>query len=179
MAEVDDNELAELRKAHGLLDKLYRSKDNGMAFKKLMKAEMPEAHIPELDILESVRKPYDDKLSAMEAENKKLREEWDADRKARSDKENETEVRMTLDQVQKKYNLTDDGMAKVVDRMRTKNNPDAESAAAFIVSQQPAPSPSKAPSYLPSDLNLYGVSTQDDVYADLHKDPAKWFDKEV
>lgn len=178
MAEIDDNELAILKRAHGLLDSLYNDPKHGMSFKKMMKEKLPDARIPELDIVENVTKPYDEKISALEAENKKFREDMEAWQKKQADREEEQQVRLTLDDVQKKYKLTDDGMSKVVERMKEKNNPDAEAAAAFILRQQPTPKPATPAAYLPSELNLYGSSTADEQYADLNKDPVKWFDRQ-
>src|SRR5574337_56914 len=169
MAEIDDKELDTLRRAYKLMDDLYSDKEYGMAFKKMMKAKAPESRIPELDIVESVTKPYDDKIASLVEENKKLREEWENDRKSRKDKEEEVFVRATLDDVQRKYGLTDDGMQKVIARMKDKNNPDAEAAAAFVLSQQPKTKPATTSNYTPSDLNLYGSSTADEQYKELHE----------
>lgn|SRR5574337_35591 len=179
MAEIDDAELETLRRAHKLLDGLYNDPKHGMAFKRMMKEKIPDAKIPELDIIEQVTKPYDERMTALEAENKKLHDELELDRKTRKEREEEDSVKLTLAEVQKKYKLTDEGMQKVIDRMKEKNNPDAEAVAAWLVSQQPAPKPVTPTGYQPSELNLFGSSTQEEQYADLHKDPLKWFDKQV
>src|SRR5574337_42132 len=180
MAEIEDDKQAQLQSAYDLMNSLYSDKDHGLAFKKMMKAKRPEANIPELDIIDTVTKPYDERMTALAEENKKLQTQMSEFLSKQQQRDDEHQVQLTLAQVQEKYKLTDDGMEKVVARMKEKNNPDAEAAAAFIVSQQPAPPPQKTgTNYFPGNLDLYGTSNADAQFEGLHKDPVKWFETEV
>src|SRR5574337_687178 len=110
MAEIDDDKLAQLQSAYDLMNSLYSDKDHGIAFKKMMKAKRSEANIPELDIIDTVTKPYDEKMTALAEENKKLQTKVDEFLSKQQQRDDEHQVQLTLAQVQEKYKLTDDGM---------------------------------------------------------------------
>ena len=181
MAEISDAELATLQRAKSLLDTLYSDGDMGMDFKRMLKKKFPDARIPELDIVDKERKAIDEKINPIAEENKKLKErleKWETDQR---NKEEEGALKATLSDVQKKYGFTEEGMQKVIARMKDKNNPDAESAAAFIKSQEPKPQTIKSSNYLPQDMNLFGSSqkSDDESIKALHMDPRKWQDNEI
>jgi hypothetical protein len=179
--EISKADLALLQRAKGVLDSLYTDGKVGMDFKRMLKTKFPDTKIPELEMVENFRERVDNKLDPIVQENKKLKERLD---KWETDSLNEKEekaLRSTLDDVQKKYGFTDDGMQKVIDRMKSKNNPDAESAAAFIKSQEPKAQTIKSSNFLPESMNLFGSSekSEDASIAALHTDPRKWQDREI
>lgn len=137
MEEVSASELAVLRNAHSMLNKLYNHPDKAMEFKKL--AKDAGYKVPELDTIERVTKPYDEKMTALEATNKKLVErldKWESDNLNASE---EKALSKQLSKIQKEEGLTDEGMQKVIKRMQDMKNPDVESAAAWVKSKEPKP----------------------------------------
>lgn len=137
MEEISASELAILRNAHSMLNKLYNHPDKAMEFKKL--AKDAGYKVPELDTIERVTKPYDEKMTALEATNKKLIErldKWETDNLNASE---EKALSKQLSKIQKEEGLTDEGMQKVIKRMQDMKNPDVESAAAWVKSKEPKP----------------------------------------
>lgn len=176
--EISKSDLAILQNAHKLLGDLWDGK-TGMDFKKMVKAARPDTKIPELETIEAVTKPYDEKITHLTENNKKLEErldKWEEDQKNRSE---ESELSSTLHDVKKKYSLTDEGMDKVIARMKEKSNPDAEAAAAWVRDQLPKTKPVNNSNYTPQSFNLYGSSEKDEKWEALNKDPIKFFDNEV
>lgn len=135
------SEAKALKGAYDLMNKLYSHPEKGMDFKKLAKGA--GFNVPELDTIEKVTKPYDEKMTAYEAENKKLKDrldKWEADNL--SEKE-EAALSKEIKAVQKESGLTEEGMKKVIERMKEKNNLDVEAAAAWVLSKEPKPQPTK------------------------------------
>jgi hypothetical protein len=67
-----------------------------------------------------------------------------------------------------------------MDRMKeTGNVTDADAAAAWVISQTPKPAPTNAPSWLPTDINLFGTKEKDERFEALHTDPRKYMDDQI
>lgn len=180
MAEISDQELATLRRAHTLLESFWNDKDQGQAFKKMIKTKFPDASIPELDVAEQLTKAHEEKYSQLDATQKALQERLDKFEQGHKDKEEDGKLRSRIDAVQKEYGWTDDGMEKVIKRMRDQSSADVEAAAAWVAKHEPKPQPTKnSPSWAPEKMNLYGSAEKDDQWADLNKSPDRFFDKEV
>ena len=133
--EMSREEANILRNAHSMLTKMYNHPDKSMEFKKLAKES--GFKVPELDTIERVQKPIEEKLTAIEAENKKLVErlsKWENDNLNAREEE---ALSKQLSKLQKEEGLTDEGMQKVIKRMQDMKNPDAESAAAWVKSKEP------------------------------------------
>lgn len=135
MVEMSKQEADILRNAHSMLNKLYNHPDKAMEFKKL--AKEAGYKVPELDTLERVTKPYDEKMSGLADENKKLKERLDKWESDNLNAKEESELAKQLSSIQKEQGLTDEGMQKVIKRMQEKKNPDVEAAAAWVKSQEP------------------------------------------
>lgn len=135
--EVSKKELDILRNAHSMLDKLYNHPEKAMEFKKL--AKEAGYKVPELDTIERVTKPYDDKLSGLSEENKKLKERLDKWESDNLNAKEERELSAQLESIKKEHGFDDEGMQKVIKRMQDKKNPDVESAAAWVKNQMPKP----------------------------------------
>ena len=179
MLEISKSEYDVLVKARGLLDTLWNDPKEGLEFKRKVKNVLPSARIPELDILETATKPLNDRLSASEESSKKLEERLEKFESERRDEKEETELVRSLESAKKKFSLTEDGMSKAVARMREMKNPDAESAAAWVAAQEKKAAPVAKSNYAPQSLNLYGAGKEDDMWADLNKDPIGYFDKKT
>lgn len=181
MAEISDEQLATLQRAHKLLDTLWNDKDQGTAFKKMVKAKMPDVSIPEVDVAERLQKDSDEKYTKVEAQNKALQDRLDKWESSQKDKEEEGTLKKRIDAVQKEYGWTEEGMEKVIKRMREQNSADVESAAAWVDKHNPKakPTTNSTPAYMPEKMNLYGTGEKDERWADLNKSPERYFDKEV
>lgn len=179
MVEISVAELNLLRDSKTVFESLWNDKEKGLEVKRSAKAKFPELRIPELDTIETVTKPYDQKLSKMEDENKQLRDRFDKYERERIERDEEAEFSKDLDGAFKKYSLTEDGKKKAIDRMRDKKSVDAEAAAAWVVSQEPRQKATASSNYLPQSMNLYGSTEKDDKWGDLNKDPVKFADREI
>ena len=177
MAEISDAELATKNRAVALLDRMWNDPKEGLAFKKKVKELVPDANIPELSIIDSATAPFAKLLESEKAARESLEARLNAFETSRQNTAEEKALRKELDQVKKQYSFTDEGMEKVIGRMREKSNPDAEAAAAWVAAQERKVHTSSA--LMPSALNLYGAKTQDGDWAELNKDPNGWADKEM
>lgn len=185
----DPSETVEISRAHlatyqrglNILNKLWDDPDVGLTVKKAAKKADPSIRVPEIDIAEPLMKPINDRLTAAEAENKKLREEIEADRKTRKDAEAEHVWMADWNTVVKRHGLTEDGQKEVAALMKSRGIGDPEAGAALWASKQPKPQPISGPSYAPADMNLYGIdgASADDKVKLLHSSPMKFFDQEV
>jgi hypothetical protein len=72
-------------------------------------------------------------------------------------------------------------MEKVFSRMKEKNNPDVEAAAAWVTDHEPKQSPLTNSSYSPAGMDVFGSSSGDKEFEEINKHAfdGKWFDKEV
>lgn len=137
MVEVSKSEMAILKNAHAMLNKLYNDPDKAMDFKRLVKDAGYK--VPELDTIERVTKPYDEKMAKFEETNKKLMERLDKYESDNLNAKEERELSNQLDSIKKEYGFDDEGMQKVIKRMQEKKNPDVESAAAWVKNAMPKP----------------------------------------
>lgn len=135
--EISKAQLDILQNAHGMLSKLYNDPEKGLEFKKLAKSAGYK--VPEVDLIEKVTKPYDEKFTAVEEENKKLKERLDKWESDNLNAKEEKELHGQLEAIKKEHGFDDEGMQKVIKRMQDKKNPDVEAAAAYVKSQMPKP----------------------------------------
>lgn len=174
MAEATESQL----RAEQLIQDLWNDSTHGATIRAAAKAKFSDIRLPE-DQLAPV-------FSRMDQENKDLREQLGAvveKLTAREKKEAEADVFQSLkskvDSAVSEYNLTDDGKAKMLDRMKeTGNTSDPEAAAAWVASKI-APVDVKGPTWAPQDINLFGSSNKDEKFASLHRDPQKFMDDEL
>ena len=178
--EVDAEQYELARRGHALLDKLYNAPGaTGLAVKKLVE-QTTGVKSPELALIETITQGRDEALGKINADLKALREEQAADKKATAQAKAEADLLTRVESVKKDFRFTDEGMEKVFDRMRAQNSADVEGAAAYVASQLPKAKPADTgSSYAPQSLNLYGSAEQDAQWADLNRDPLRWFDKQV
>lgn len=184
--EIDEERLSNLEKTQKLLNEIWNDPEKGLVVKKAWKEKFPQAVIPEVDIAtaqEKAAKALEEKVAS---ENKELRdrlerfekEQAERDKAAKEARENAA-FEAEMQTAKKKYNLTAEGMQKVIDRMKEKNNPDVEAAAAWVTDHEPKVAPATTSSFAPSEMDLYGSSSGSDEWADLNKSPTKYFDKTV
>jgi hypothetical protein len=179
MPEISQAELDLLQKSKKLLDQFWNDPEEGLAFKRKMKKFMPDASIPELEVADSVVKPLTEQLARQADENKALRERLDGWEKKQKDSQEESDLAKSLETVKSKFHFTDEGMNKVIARMKEKSNPDAEAAAAWVASQEKKAAPIQGSGLSHTNLNLYGSNEADESWKDLNMNPEKWMVKEA
>lgn len=179
VVEVQKESLDALNQTRQLFDTLLNDGEFGMALKRKVKEKIPAARFNDLEIVDTVTKPYDEKISRLSEENKKLEERLNRWEEKELNAAEEGELNKELDRVRKTYNFTDDGMKKVISRMTEKKNPDAESAAAWVLSQEPKTAPVTPSSLFGGKSNLFGSASETDEWRDLNNDPQGYADKEI
>lgn len=174
MREVSEEEYTVLTRAKNLLDRVWNDPEDGLNFKKKVKNLIPNAIIPEV---EAANQTALEKRFAKEAEERAAiagrLDKWES---ARKDEKEEGELSKTLNKVKSDFRFTDEGMDLVVSRMKEKNNPDAEAAAAWVLAQDKKNAPISKSNYSPASMNLFGAGKEDAMWADLNKDPVAFFD---
>lgn len=188
LVEVSRSLLNQLQGTAKVANTLWNDEKVGMANKERTKELFPNAVIPEVDALHTVRKSESDILAKVEATKtetlsrieafekaQKERDEKDANAKA------EREFAADIENTKKKYQLTSEGMEKVFARMKEKNNPDVEAAAAWVTDHEPKQSPLTNSSYSPQGLDVFGSSSGSDDFKEINETAftGQWFDKEV
>lgn len=174
-----------LERNANLAEALWNDPKHGMKIKEIAKEKWPDSNIPELDAIREVKKTESDiltkveetkketiaRIEAFEAERKKEKEEA---REARAKSDFESDV----ESAKKKYQLTPEGMEKVFARMKEKNNPDVEAAAAWVTDHQPAPLNHTS---APSAFNPFGSRSEDKDWELLNKNPfdGKFAEQEI
>lgn len=177
--EISEQELAIKNKAVALLDRMISDPKDGLAMKRRIKELVPDANFPELSMIDTASAPLMEKLEAAEKANKTLADRLDSWEQKQNNSREEGELQSQLDGIRKQYGFTAEGMQKVIDRMKAKNNPDAESAAAWVASQERKAKPVTDSALLPSAMNLFGSNTADESWESLNRDPVKWADQEL
>jgi hypothetical protein len=176
-------ELDTLRAIKTLMDKTWDGKDTGAPLRKLLKQVQPDLKIPE-DVADSVIAPVKGEIEETKKSVKGLAEKLDKFLTENKDKEDTAVLRADLASAQKKFGLDDEGLTKVMQRMKDKNNPDVESAAAWVASQAPKPQPIADHGISAISADLFGSTKKDPNYEALQTggDPFKpggWFDQEA
>ena len=154
--QVSKAEYATLQNAASFLkDGLWNDKDIGLKVKQKAKERFKDVAIPELEVqetLEAQKNAFEEKLEAERKAREELKAEMDADKKSRQEKEDNLSFLDQYNKVKKDYSFTDEGMEKVMARMKEKNNPDIESAAAFVARQEPS-KPVSSSNYMPQEFD--------------------------
>lgn len=185
IVEIPKSRLALLEGVNKMTNDLWNDDKIGMALKERWKEKHPEANIPEVVVAQSTRKVEQELLAKVEAKEKAVDDKISAWEKKYQDKEEaetnkkaEEKFASEVDETKKKYQLTAEGMEKVFARMKEKNNPDVEAAAAWVTDHEIKAKPvSNSSAYTPSDMNLYGSSQGDEEWKELNKNPIKYGDR--
>jgi|SRR5579863_2145664 len=166
-------------RAKELLDKIWGDPDIGAKVRAAAKATFPDITLPDEQVAPVIA-PIRAELDELRAANKKLVEDAEKRAKDEADKAAASSFEKKLADARAKFNLTDEGVAKVLARMKeTGNFTDVESTAALIVSQMPAPKPTTGPSWLPQSMNLFGSQEHDEKFEKLHRNPLGYMDDEL
>lgn len=159
-------------------NKLWADKDLGPAVRGKIKELYPDVQLPEEQFEPSVA-PLRAELEALRAEAKAMKEEREADKIVADQAKAQANLDQMLSNARQRYNLTDEGFDKMVERMKAQNNyTDADAAAAWVAQQAPKPV-TPGPYLGPQNINLFGSSEKDESFALLHNDPGgKFLDHE-
>lgn len=174
--EVPAQRLALLEKVEKLANGLFNDPKHGMAVKSAFKEKYPDAVLPEVDafnaaraVKEEVVSAVDDRIKGLSDTMNKFMEEQKAERtKATEERETKNFGRAIKD-AQRKYHLTDEGMQAAFERMKEQNNPDVESAAAWVASNVSKAEPVMGSNYTP--VNPFGINEPEPHYEMLNKNP--------
>ena len=181
MVEINARDLAELQRfaqSGRVAEQVWNDPKHGMALKALVKEAIPDANIPELDVMNQTNRVRSEAFARVDEMAKQLADMKEDNKKRDEEhaiKLEEAKFQSRLDAVRKTKNFTDEGMKKVIDRMKEHNNPDVEAAAAWVLSQEP-----KAPTqsaFAPQTMDVFGSGSGDKEWADLNKNPVGYFDK--
>lgn len=185
--EVSASRLKLLERDANLAAALWNDPKYGMKVKEIAKEKWPDSNIPELDAIKEVKKTESELLTKFEEKNKALDAKLEAFEKAQKEKEekdNEAKeakrFEAEVEVAKKKYALSPEGMEKVFARMKEKNNPDVEAAAAWVTDHQQAAAPINQSSMHP-DFNPFGSKSEDADWALLNKNPwdGKFAEQEI
>lgn len=186
--EISQSQLVALQNSSKLIDALWNDPVSGMTVKELTKKKFPNANIPELDAVQTVRKSETDILTKVEEANKATLSRIEAFEKSQKEKEDsDKEIKAKADfeaevvSTKKKYQLSSEGMEKVFARMKEKNNPDVEAAAAWVTDHEVKAAPVQSSGYAPQSMNAFGSTQEDKDWELLQKNPwdMKFADKEI
>ena len=185
MADVTmpEAEANTLRAIKALMDKAWDNKDTGAPLRALLKKVQPDLKTPE-DVTDSVIAPVNARAEEAEKMAKATAERLDKFLAESKDKEDTTTLRSELSAAQKKFGLDDEGLTKVMQRMKDKNNPDVEAAAAWVASSAPKPQPIADHGISSISADLFGTTKKDPNYEALQTGgdpfrPGGWFDQEA
>jgi hypothetical protein len=180
MPMVDDASWAIHQRALALLNRMADDPEKGLTFKRLAKGIDPSLNFADLETADRVTKPLTDKLSAAEERIAKMEEERAAEKLARDQADQVRSLTADVDEAVKRFGLTEEGRAKMTQRMQEKGSLDADAAAAWVASQTPKPKPTEGSgAFAPTALNLWGSAEKDDTMAALHTNPEKWMADEI
>jgi hypothetical protein len=183
--EISKAKLAELEGIAQIKQALWSDPKFGPQVKEMVKEKFPQANIPEVDAARSARAAEKEILSRVEAKEKAFDDKIAAWEKTQNERDTaaakakeEAEFTTEVEQVKKKYQLTPEGMQKVFDRMKAKNSPDVEAAAAWVTDHE-----QKAPvvdnTFAQQTMDMYGANSGSDEWAELNKNPRAYGDKVI
>lgn len=176
IVEVPASRLALLEKVERLSNGLFNDPKHGMAVKAAFKDKYPDAILPEVDAFnaaQAVKKDVitavDDRIKGLSDTMTKFMDEQKAEREAANAKREEADFSQAIKDAQNRYHLTEAGMQAAFDRMKAQNNPDVESAAAWVASNVAKADPVSGSNYTP--VNPFGINSPEPHYELLNKNP--------
>jgi hypothetical protein len=178
---ISKHDLNLLQGSWKLLNGLWDHPEHGAVVKRAAKAVDPTLRVPEIDVAEPMLAPIRAEIEEVKKSAAEVREENARLRQEREEERQVADLGKALDAAQKKYRLTDDGMAEVKKLMAERHINDPPAAAAFVVSEIEPAAPMTGSNFAPQDANVFGIDgTSDDKdIAALHNDPVRWLDKAV
>jgi len=181
MADIADNELAELRQAHALLKSLYADAGVGMDFRKIVKKKFPSASIPELDAVtrtEELSTSLDKRVSDGMAELNKRIEGFENARKKEKEEADVNAFSARVEKIAKERGYTKEGTDKLLGIMKERGIQNPEDAA--IVFEASQPKPATKPREFSSRMQFITPNGKDDEgFKKLMSDPDQFMMDEM
>ena len=160
-----------------LAQDLWNDAELGPKVQAKAKAKWPDAKTTN-EVVDPWLNPLREENAKLAKALEEMREERAAEKKAAEQKTSEQSFAAMLDKVRRDFSLTDEGVDKVVARMKEAGAYDVEAAAALVARQAP-PAPVPGPTWAPQSLNLFGSKDFDEARARLHRDPIGHMDAEL
>lgn len=178
LTRAQHDELINLQK---LTNEIWNDPKDGLAFKRAVKAKRPGTRVPEIDIAEPLVASLNTELDGVKRAHQALLDKIADDTKKADDKQAERDLIAAIDGAQRQYRLSDEGRDQMISRMKATGSADAEAAAAWVASKQPAPAAIAATGLMPSDMNLFGAGavSDDESVKLLHQNPSRWMEAEI
>ena len=176
MPEISDKELASLRRIQQVFDGVLGDEKLGTAVKRKVIELAPEAKFADLEIADRILHPVESRLASQDTEVGLLKQEINDLKASLRDRDDGSRLQNDLRGIQRKYDLTDEGLNRVVELAKDRNNGDFEAVAALFVQNHPRPKPQGRSGLIPGEINLVG---SEEEWAELNRDPNKWFNKTV
>jgi hypothetical protein len=176
MAEIDDGQLAEFKRAAAILKELSADNATGIELKKLMKKKWPTWSDPELDALEVVTKAEEKigkRADDSVAELKTMLQSVIDERKKEKEDSTVEAFKKRLDKVRDDYGYTEEGVNKILEVMKDRGIQNPEDAAIIFEKNQPAPVAEHKP-YTTRMAFVRPDGKDDQSYKDLMTDPEQW-----
>ena len=173
MVQISAADLKHQRDLLALYDKVWNDPDAGETVRRTSKKYAPNLSIPdEHPVVVAARKEVGtlaEKVTGLEA----ILTEF----KTRSEQErSEAALRKQLGEVQDKFRLTDDGMAKTIEIMQQRQLADPEAAALLYRESLPKTPPVSATSRIfDTKADMFGTTFQDAKWEKLHTDEPGFF----
>ncbi len=181
--QISKGEYETLMAIKGMMDKAWDSRDDGAAFRSLLKKVNPELKTPD-DLAASTIAPIKTELDQTNTTVKGLGDKLDKFLDEYKTKEDTAVLSSQIDAAVGKFGLDDDGRRKMLERMKEKNSFDVEAAAAYIASQAPKPKPVSDHGLSGLGPDLFGTTRKSDEFEALHTGgdpfrPGGWFDQQA
>ena len=176
---VSPQQLGAFQRAANALDKLLGDPKLGRQVRATVKEAMPDVDFSKFtaqeqmeDAIAAATKTLTDKVAELEAK------QAERDKKADEDKQfADFSTRVTA--AVKQHRLTDEGMQKMIERMKEQQSSDVEAAAAWVAEQAPKPQSPQPSNIFPGKVDAWGTQSKDPQFEKLHKDPMGYLDDVV
>ena len=176
MAEINDAELAELRKLQAFHRSLYDDQAVGMDFRKLIRKKYPQASIPELDALAKAEETGTALEKKVEEMSKGVTEKIDkflTDRQKEQEDGQVAAYQARFDKIVLERGYTEDGQKKLIELMKGKGIRDPEDAV--ILFESTLPKEKLSPKQFSSRMQFVSPDgKEDESFKRLMEDPDQW-----
>lgn len=168
-------------RAEALMEDLWRDPQFGPTLRAKAKAKYGDIATPE-DIIKPLIDPAVEDLRKKQEDTQKALDELRAENKAREERDENArqlaEMRSQVDAAVMTFGLTEEGRAKLLDRMKETKAYDVEAAAAYVA-HKTKPDLASGATWLPKKINLYGSAEADEAYKKLHTNPVDFLDDQI
>jgi hypothetical protein len=173
MPEISDADLAQQRALLNLFDQVWNDPNVGANVRRRAKELRPEINIPDDH---PVAKEARTKIEGLETQVTGLQTMLTEFQAKGQQKEAETALRAKLGEVQSRFGFTDDGMAKVIETMQSRQLADPEAAALIYRETIPKAAPQSPTARLfDTKADMWGTTRRDEQWEKLHTDPDGFF----